>query len=298
MANKKNKGRVEMMVRCFRNTSILALIGVVFVPVIAAAQDLQIGNVEIRQDPAYQSAFADLIKAADKETFDRQADRLIKEQNGDHAQLVEQLLWYAAQHEKDNKSRAFVGHLLKRLESAKQEIVMTLVPHLDNRDGNVRNVTRELLRGYEDRSATRQPDFSVYRSIIEASISEGKQPQDSLVQFMYQSDPGMGLLAMVRAMGLRKPEEIKPILWGEHVVAELFWKRQYGFMERDGVDVAAVQELEKMSQHDRWWVRLYVAEIIKENRELATPSIINRLTIDANLLVRQTMKEGKAVSPK
>lgn len=263
--------------------------------IVAVAHD---GTIEIAPDDAYQAALTDLFNAPDKAAFNRQADQFFALRAGDTRQVVAQLLWFAARHHDKARTKAFVGKVLTRLEAPKDVIVVGLAPHLDNREENVRVMVQELLTGYEDRSATRQPDFSAYRALIEADVRAGKEPPPSLVRLMYTSDPGTALQNMVRACQLRDPAEIKAILWGEHVVAELFWKRRYGFVERKAVDAAAVQELDKLARHPRWWVRLYVAEIIRAHPELGLPEVLDRLKEDADRRVSKALQSEWAPTEK
>jgi hypothetical protein len=253
---------------------------------LASAQPPSERSVEIVPIVAYQAALTETFAAADMPAFERQADRLRLMANGDDAQLVVQILWFAVQNHEDARMKAFVGRLMERMEGSKEVIVAALAPHLDNREGRIRQIVQTLLTGYEDRSATRPPDFSVYRAIIEADILARRQPQTSLVHFMYRSDPGTALQTMVRACQLRDPDEIKPILWGEHVVAELLWKRRYGFVDRRAMEPVTLQELEKLSRHSLWWVRLYVVEIVRSYPELGTPGVVERLADDADARVR------------
>lgn len=259
--------------------------------VVAAVEDR---TVEITPDDTFQAALADLFNAPDKAVFSRQADQLLALRAGDSKQLVAQLLWFAAQHHQDARTKAFVGNVLVRLSAPKHIIVAALAPQLDNRDETVRGMAQELLKSYEDRSATRVPDFSLYRALIEADVRAGREPQTSLVRFMYESEPGVALQAMVRAYQLREPEEIKTILWAEHVVAELLWKRRYGFVERKAVDAAAVQELEKLTRQPQWWVRLYVAEIVLAHPELGPADVVKRLQEDIDPRVRGSMQRAIA----
>lgn len=266
----------------------LKSIGLAFVVSVIAVATVNAADpvVEITPDNASQASLENLINAPDKATFNRQLDQLIERQSDDGRPLIPQLVWYAAQHREESRTKAFVGRVLARIATPKSVIVETLVPHLDNKEVAIRGIVKELLAGYEDRSATRPPDFSAYRALIETDVQAGREPQSSLVQFMYASDPGTALQTMVRAAQLRSPEEIKPILWSEHVVSELFWKRRYGFVERSAVDAAAVREIETLSRHARWWVRLYAAEIVKAHPELGGASVVKRLKEDADQRVR------------
>jgi hypothetical protein len=55
----------------------------------------------------------------------------------------------------------------------------------------------------------------------------------------------------------------------EHVVSDATWRKQNGFGDRfQELKPAAITELEKLSTHVAWWVRLYVAETYWRHAEL------------------------------
>lgn len=239
----------------------------------------------IAPDESYQSVLTSMAKASDRSDVDSLAERLVA--MGDRDRLVEQVVWFAAAGATSPETRGVAGRVLARIDRPKEPVVRTLARLLDDPNAAVQAVSREMLQGYEDQSATRPPDFSVYRAVIEDDVRAKREPQASLVRHMYESDAGAALLTMVRAYQLRKPEEIKPILWGEHVVSDLMWRRRYGFVEPRAVDSAAVRELAGMAKHRQWWVRLYVAEIVRANPELGGAEVLQRFAGDGNALVRQ-----------
>lgn len=254
--------------------------------------------IEIVPDNTYQSALSEMVTAPDRATFEARLDQFVRRYEEDADRLIPQLMWFSAERPGDAKSNAVVGRVLARLSASKEVIVAALAPHLDNQSEAVRSNVRNLLRGLEDHSATRPPDFSAYRAIIEADTRAAREPQNSLVRFMYDSDPGIALQTLVRAFQLRDPDEIKPILWAEHVVADLLWKRRYGFVERDFVDNATQAEIARLSIHPRWWVRLYAAVIVAAHPELGSPDVERRLKADADVRVRAVLAQPKAETSK
>jgi len=113
---------------------------------------------------------------------------------------------------------------------------------------------------------------------------------------MFDADPGTALTTLLPAYQLRDIEEIKQILWAEHVVSDLLWKRRYGFVARDAIEPAATEQLEKMSHHARWWVRLFVARIASDDTELASPATIDRLKGDSFSLVKETLHRKRTAT--
>lgn len=278
--------------------AIIAMVAALHGP--RALEAVEGRKIEIVPDATYQAALSELAAAPDQATFDIQMDQFVRRHKDDTDRLIPQLMWYSARNSGNAKSNAnaVVGRVLARLSAPREVIVSALAPQLDNKDEAILSNVRNLLRGLEDHSATRPPDFSAYRAIIEADTRAGREPQTSLVRFMYDSDPGVALQTMVRACQLRDPDEIKPILWAEHVVAELFWKRRYGFVERDFVDGATQAEIARLSIHPRWWVRLYAAAIVAAHPELGSPDVERRLKADADTRVRAVLAQPKAETSK
>ena len=246
---------------------------------------------EISPDNEVQTALADL--ATSKENRAQRWEQLRNLGSDQHSKLTAQLVWFAA-HNKDANARIVVGKALKMLDVPRSEFVEVVVPFLDSSDEAVRGVARELLIEHEDHSPTRPPDFSAYRALLESQIRAAGEPQASLVRHMYESDPGLALLTLMRSFQLRKPAEIKPILWAEHIVADLLWKRRYGFVKATYIDQAAVEQLEKLSRDSRWWVRLYVARIVRLHPELGALELVNRLMADQHALVRELIRPKSA----
>ncbi|HWL92634.1 MAG TPA: hypothetical protein VNT79_03795 [Phycisphaerae bacterium] len=263
----------------------IGCIGLVSIVARGDAQPIPI--VLISPNDVYQAAIGALESAPDRMSFEERLAGLLMLCDGHLKTAIEQLALYAARQENNPRARAMVGNILKRLDVSRHQMVAALAPHLDNQASAVVEVARELMRESEDRSAERPPDFSAYRALIEADVRAGRDPQASLIAFMFESEPGAALLTLVRAYQLRDPDEIKPILWAEHVVADLLWRRRFGFVERRAVDPAVIRELEKLSRHPFWWVRLYVARVVDACPELAGPGLVNRLSADPNVLVRR-----------
>ncbi len=241
--------------------------------------------VRIEPDARYQATIEAIARAAGKEQLDARLDELKVLVGGDHAAVMQQALHYLA-HAKDPRDQPAVGLILKRLEVPAHSAVAVLAPQMANVNTAISGKARELLRHYEDRSASRPPDFSSYRAFVEARIRAGGEPSFELVRFMYESDPGVALLTLVRGYRLREPAEIRPILWAEHVVADLLWRRQHGFLPPNAVEPGAVEQLNLLSRHRAWWVRAYVVEVLCRHSELRTAELIERLKEDQHPRIR------------
>lgn len=266
---------------------LLIVLTLAIVPT-ASADESRANRTRTERDEAYQSIISEYLTSSDINAITSALERLMALNGGDSRRLVAQLVWRLAKERQNERVNALAGRVFEQWDHARIGIVGALLPLLDDVDADIRYAAGRLLRGLEDRSALRPPDYSVYHAFLEADFRAGRAPQASLVTFMYEGDPGVALLTMMRASQMRDPAELKPILWAEHVVADLMWRRQFGFVEPKAVNAAVVRELDKLSQHTAWWARLYVADIIRKNPELGTKAIRERLAADLNELVRKS----------
>ena len=70
-----------------------------------------------------------------------------------------------------------------------------------------------------------------------------------------------------------EPMSLRAFFWGRHVVEDALWKEDKGF-DKAAADArpAAIEQLDLLSKRKEWWARLYVAEIIRQHKELARPN--------------------------
>jgi hypothetical protein len=167
-------------------------------------------------------------------------------------------------------------------------LARALAPCLGTTDAAVAKSLRNILNGLEHRAPGRRPDFSVYRGIIEERVRGGEPLPVGLIRYLYDADAGMAMLTMMRAQQLREPAKIKTILWAEHVVSDVLWKQQYGFLAPSEVDPAATRQLSSLATHEAWWARLYVAEIMRQHAAFRQADLTNALARDVNEFVRES----------
>ncbi|MEX2172066.1 MAG: hypothetical protein WD851_22285, partial [Pirellulales bacterium] len=78
----------------------------------------------------------------------------------------------------------------------------------------------------------------------------------------------------------------REVLLAEHTVSNAIWLKEHRFGEEFQKALPeATSELAKLAKHDEWWVRLYVAEIMRQHRELRQRAVVQRLASDSNSLV-------------
>ncbi len=240
----------------------------------------------ITPDAELQSAISDFATAATETGRSQALARIPASKDQSYDEIVCQLLYYSA-HTGNTRQAMAPGAVFRELNIPDGAVVQSLVPLLDTTDAEVAKSVRSILGGLEGRSAGRRPDFSIYRESIASPLRESKEPPPGLIRYLYESDPGQAMLMLMRAHQLREPERIKPILWAEHVVADVLWKQQYGFLKPSETSPAAQTELAALANRPEWWARLYVAEIMRQHAAFHRPELMDRLAHDSHALVRE-----------
>jgi hypothetical protein len=110
------------------------------------------------------------------------------------------------------------------------------------------------------------------------------------VEYAFDRSPERALLAFYYATTLHR-ERDREILLSEHIINNAIWLGENGFDERYNKSLPeAQQNLEKLAKHKEWWVRLYVAEIMRQHRELRQDEVIRTLSKDSDPIVAKITK--------
>lgn len=267
---------------------LMVVLFVFVAPLRAIADDTQ--RTDIQPDPAIQTAIARVAEADNGAQQQTAIQQFSEFDQVSRSELIRQLVYFGSR-ARNTKAAMTVGVALRRLDAPDDAIARALAPCLETTDAEVAKSVRNILGGLEKRTAGRRPDFSVYHGIVADCVREGEPLPDGLIRYMYDADAGMAMLTLMRAHQLRAPEEVKAILWAEHVVADVLWKQQYGFLAPNEIEPAALVELSKLARHNTWWARLYVAEVMRQNVEFRRAELIGALARDVNELVRATAAE-------
>lgn len=242
----------------------------------------------ITPDPLIQSAIRGLVIRESGEAFMDHLGVLREESGESFERLIPQLIYHSIR-SKSTREGMVVPFIIDQLGIRDQHLVAALIPYLGTRDPQVERAVRNWLAGTEDRSYPRGPDYSQYRAFIAFKVQNGEEPPRGLVQYMYRAEPGLAMLTFMRAYGLAGRKEAKPILWAEHLVADVLWKWKHGFLKRGVVEPEAVEALWDLSDHPRWWARLYVAEIMRQHPPFRTDELIAVLLADPDESVRSVV---------
>lgn len=242
--------------------------------------------MEIAADEAVQTAISQIAESQNLAQRQAAFERIAAVNQATSERLVQQLVYFAAR-ARDTKQAMAVGAIVRRLEISEETMARALAPCLESRDLEIAKSARGILCGLEKRSPDRRPDFSLYRGLLEERVRNRRELPMPLVRYMYEADPGMALLTLMRALQVREPEQIKRILWAEHMVSDVLWKQKFGFLKPNEVEAAAIEQLKSLSTHESWWVRLYVAEIMLQQPAFRRAELLTVLAGDSNQAVRE-----------
>jgi hypothetical protein len=87
-----------------------------------------------------------------------------------------------------------------------------------------------------------------------------------------------------------KPQEFISLRRAERTIANVLYEKQYlgGLSERT-IDTETAQIVRELAESDYWWARLFIAELMVQNREFRQVDLIATLREDENPLVRQSV---------
>lgn len=74
------------------------------------------------------------------------------------------------------------------------------------------------------------------------------------------------------------------------MIDDAAWRnREASCLPNDGATNQAIRELEILSNEKFWWVRLYVAEVLRNHHEFSSQGIIERLVSDEASIVQEAI---------
>lgn len=206
---------------------------------------------------------------------------LKKSVNGDMEKLVRQILLYKIQHNDSEKLGWTFPILFDRLNIDHDQIFRAVISLVETHDERLRTEVLGLIGLSSTAENIQCIDFSSHEAFL---ASQKQNPPRLLVFHMIRTAPTEALSVMQRIYLDQQPKW-RHLLWANHLVQITNWRLERGFAEEADID-AAFLELEKLSQFQEWWVRLYVVEILRHRPEFRRGDIIERLTKDPDQTVR------------
>jgi hypothetical protein len=172
---------------------------------------------------------------------------------------------------------------VRRQRNTNQEIPTAFIEYLYKRSPE-----RALIVFYH---AARQDDMTdrlmEMRRKLEADQRERERRGESTVPLPPMKNPPEG--------PPRHREDAPPreILLAEHIVSTAIWLKKHHFdQELQEALPQAKAQLSELATGQQWWVRLYVAEIMRRYVELRQTEVLEKLSRDTNALVGKSAKSA------
>ena len=213
----------------------------------------------------------------------------LKEISGNRFEVLLPQLVYWSANSRGMEEAMLPAAIIEQLGISEHAFPGALWPYLDSDDPKIRKAVRGIIVGTEDVSASRPPDFSDHAAVLSARFRSKESVPKPLVAYMFERAPGQAVLSCMRVYAQQDLAAWKSTLWAEHVVNDVLWKQENGFLKPHETEPAAVEQIDKMSRRAEWWVRLYAAEIMRQHPEFRAAEIVERLAKDENDLVKRVI---------
>lgn len=252
----------------------------------------------------------------------------LKEVAGDDEQLVKQLAIYAVAVPRVEEHQVIgVLHILQVLDLKPSIPIRVLAPYLDSDNRLLRGFVRDWFESHDSHGLDGSPlpsaNYRDYVDYINRTLNMHDEVPTAFVEYIYERSPDQALLVYLRvdrrdetiarlhAIGEnleaarqgrqarkvkipQRRDQQREFLLAAHVVDNAIWLKENEFDEQLKQALPEAQEqLAKLSEHDQWWVRLYVAEIMRRHRELRLADVLDKLSEDANPSVSKAAKAAK-----
>jgi hypothetical protein len=259
-----------------------------------------------------QDAIRAVMRAETKAKSRRLLVPLAEMADDDYKLVVRQIVYYFLTVAKEPKGEkeAWEPHLViglpQRMALTPGAVEAALIPYLESDDPKLAWAANIFLFAYEQIEwYLPQPRFH-YEGYLR---NREDNPPRGLIRYMFNHHPAAALVtlrqAFLKADGPER-QHSEPILRGLRVVDTAVWKKQNDLHAKDEAETDALGQLDVFSKHEKWWVRMYAAEILRRYPDLGNKEMIERLKEDKHRLVRETFTtpqpqphpEGWLVPPK
>jgi hypothetical protein len=287
-------------------------------------------------DAAIQAQIGAVFDAkSDIERFEQTQG--LKEMAKDKAELVKQLAIFEATSPRKHEFHVLVTlMILDGLDVQPSTCMRILAPFLDSENERVREFVEEWFQGYDGGSDDDPLEaYSSYMGGQLARNEE--VPTALIEHIHQRLPPDRALLIFLRAgrvpdaaaniktiskrleaarqgreitqqdqkewlrqekVQQQRQEKRRQILLAEHVVSHAIWLKEQRFGEQFQKALPeAKEQLVKLSGHEHWWARLYVAAIMQRHPALRLPDVLDKLSDDEDALVSKAAKAANVRAP-
>jgi hypothetical protein len=240
--------------------------------------------------PDAQSAIKKVVKSGKEPMFLERMHVLGEKYTRRREQLVLELAYYTSR--ATDVDEAMVPHFIARQVGINDnDIVRALAPYLGADDRRFRETARDWIQAADEGLRGKNQGTKHLRALMEASVRRNEPIPWSLSEFLFHTNPSAGLHDFVSVYLAQDPDAAKKLLWSDHVVQDLVWRREHRF-DKEFRDLlpAGLNELAWLASQKEWWVRLYVAVIVRKYPNLGTAEITAKLKDDPHEIVRKAIQ--------
>lgn len=258
----------------------------------------------------YIEAIADSINSKDpaasrRESY-RHAQEVAKVLGSDTAkfriEILRQCVYYLAHREEagncSTNDRFAVSTIYQAYKYTLAEIFSAELPYLETKDDVLLDCLYSFLEGTDLDSNARDINFAQYVECLKTMLKQKGSPSLGLMKYMYQRHPGHAVLDMTeiddvfckvrRLLTVSVPQRASLFEQPPKKRSELRFQPEWD-------KKALSEELARLSKDPKWWVRLWVVEVLKQLPELEGQAILVRLKSDPNEYVRDRITKPDPV---
>jgi len=309
----------------------LFFVAAVAICVSCVAQEVGPKKIQAQSEPAIQKRIGKVYDALNQSSRDHRYNievlhkiAELRDSVADKGEIVKQMAIFASGPTSDEHRPLLVLMILDLLDPSPKVVIPALAPYLNAENKKLRSFARDWFQAHDnggtDETKLKPVNFEDYADYVRKGRQGGNLPT-AFVQYIYERSPNRAFLIFVRTdrqsnavKGLeairkkmeqqganlnklpraRAGVEKNELLLAEHKISNAIWIKKYYFDDRfPEATQLAKHELDKLAERDEWWARLYVAEIMRRNRELRLPDVLDRLSRDSNALVSKSAKSSR-----
>jgi len=298
-----------------------------------AAQEPSVEKLLAQSEPAIQELIGKVSEALNQSSRDpqnnikaRQEIKKLQDSIADKGEIVKQVVIFASSPTSDEHRPLFALMILRLLDPPSKVVIPVLAPYLNAENKNLRSFVRDWFQGHDNggsgSSRLKPVNYEDYADYVRAKINGNEEIPPAFIEYIYERSPDRALLVFNRAdrrgktvdrlRAMRKELEQQgndvqdklpqpragmgrsEILLAEHTIGNAIWLKKHSFDKQFPEALPeAKQQLSRLAGQDQWWVRLYVAEIMRRHRELRQADVLKKLRHDSNALVSKSAKSAR-----
>lgn len=192
-----------------------------------------------------------------------------------------------------------------------ETVLRSVAPHLgvgQRLDGGLNGSNNDLAEHLQRQSQQGHrgyPVFTAYVRYLNGSNRSGRNEypnRDIIIIHMFETDPVVAFIAMLEVDYKLGPYGLSRAARGNdgrrlqllnHQVHDLLYRTRYEFPVPDDLRSTVESDLNYAASHEKWWVRLYAAQIFLRHEELRVQDKIQALKEDVHPAVAEVAAKIK-----